>query len=225
MANVQQTAFLKTGGKGWAGKGWGKGKWGFESPKDYCVTHSKRRSKDCLTPDGAGGFVCKAENRCQVSSDEPAEAGGRERGVCALHGKTRSMDCLDDDGAGGVRCVPGKACKQTGESDWWDPWSWMWGMGLGGGGWRPGGPDLPRKRVTGSQISGIVVEWKGKFGWIKPDEAVNNPLAEKHGGKIYVSSKDVQGGVTELAAGGLVMFHVYSDSSGLGAEEVLYTAP
>jgi len=85
---------------------------------------------------------------------------------------------------------------------------------------RPSGPDLPRERVTTAPIIGEIVAWKKTFGWIKPSEAVEHADAEKHDGRIYVHSKDVQDG-TEMEVGKMVLFHVYTDASGLGAEECM----
>jgi len=85
---------------------------------------------------------------------------------------------------------------------------------------RPSGPDLPRERVSEAPILGEVQEWKGKYGWIKAQEEIEHPLAERREGKIYVNVKDLPEGVEELEAGGLVQFELYADESGLGAEEV-----
>lgn len=80
------------------------------------------------------------------------------------------------------------------------------------------GPHLPRQRVSQAPVFGEAIEWKGKFGWIRPSEPVDHPMRAKHGGKIYISQIDLIG-TRELAVGQLCYFHVYSDSSGLGAEE------
>merc|ERR1719512_498273 len=102
-----------------------------------------------------------------------------------------------------------------------------WDMGFGGKGKGkkgprgPSGPNLPRERITKEQVTGEVVEWKGKYGFVKPTVPVEHPKAEARGGKIYVSMSDLVGGASELTPGTLCQFHVYSDSSGLGAEEVM----
>jgi len=62
------------------------------------------------------------------------------------------------------------------------------------------------------------VEWKGKFGWVKAADTVEHEKAELRDGKLYVNAKDIVGG-EELTAGQAVEFHIYEDSSGLGAEE------
>ncbi|CAJ1382368.1 unnamed protein product [Effrenium voratum] len=68
---------------------------------------------------------------------------------------------------------------------------------------RPSGPNLPRTRVNAESYHGTVLEWRGKFGWIEPFPAIEHPLAQKHGGKVYVSVGDVKKG-SSLEAGQLV---------------------
>jgi len=77
--------------------------------------------------------------------------------------------------------------------------------------------DLPRERITEIMTTGEVVEWKGTFGWIEAHDAIDHALAYKRQGKVFLSKKDFKGGMPE--AGLLVQFHVFADSSGLGAEE------
>lgn len=85
---------------------------------------------------------------------------------------------------------------------------------------KPGGPDLPRERVSTSPITGVVEIWRGKFGWVKPEEKVEHEKANKNKGQIYVHSKDVAG-EAKIEKGMTLQFQVYVDSSGLGAEEVV----
>jgi len=82
------------------------------------------------------------------------------------------------------------------------------------------GHTLPRERITETPVIGEVLEWKGKYGWVQPSEPIEHEKAAKREGKIFVSQADLSG-VTELTPGKLVQFHVFSDPSGLGAEEVL----
>merc|ERR1740138_1584403 len=97
-----------------------------------------------------------------------------------------------------------------------------WGKGdKGKGKRRPGGPGLPRARITEQPVTGEVAEWKGKYGWITPTVPVEHEMAQKNQGRIYVSMSDLSGGLTALTAGSLCQFHVFSDASGLGAEEVI----
>eukprot|EP00746_Dinoflagellata_sp_MGD_P161911 gnl/MRDRNA2_/MRDRNA2_89241_c0_seq1.p1 gnl/MRDRNA2_/MRDRNA2_89241_c0~~gnl/MRDRNA2_/MRDRNA2_89241_c0_seq1.p1 ORF type:complete len:383 (+),score=99.10 gnl/MRDRNA2_/MRDRNA2_89241_c0_seq1:120-1268(+) len=78
----------------------------------------------------------------------------------------------------------------------------------------------PRKRVTNERITGEVLEWKGKFGWVSAHESIDHPEAAKHDGKIYVSMKDIKGGKKELSVGETVEFFCYADGNGLGAEQI-----
>lgn len=82
----------------------------------------------------------------------------------------------------------------------------------------PSGPDLPRERITKEPVTGEVVQWKNRFGWIKPEAPIDHAAAEKHGGKIYVNAKDIAEG-SEMATGSKVKFHVFADEAGLGAEQ------
>merc|ERR1712217_35804 len=87
---------------------------------------------------------------------------------------------------------------------------------------RPSGPNLERTRITDKTVTGEVVEWKGKYGWIKPTVDVEHEKAvEQHKGKVFVSMTDLKDGLTELTVGNVCQFHIFYDSSGLGAEEVL----
>jgi hypothetical protein len=85
----------------------------------------------------------------------------------------------------------------------------------------PSGPNLPRTRISEASITGEVVEWKGKYGWIQPSEPVEHPMAAKHQGRIFASVSDLVGGITELTPGSLCQFQVFTDASGLGAEEII----
>jgi hypothetical protein len=81
----------------------------------------------------------------------------------------------------------------------------------------PSGPSLARERITSDFVTGEIVDWKRTFGWIKLSEAVEGVDAEK-AEKIYCHKKDfAEGGSTDK--GTSVIFHLYQDSSGLGAEE------
>lgn len=179
----------------------GAGRVGRPAPsKAQCMKHGKRRGLEFLVEDGSGGYVCSPESLCQVGARD-GQAADLARAMCSLHGKPRSLDCLVDDGAGGHRCSEENACRLTGEPK----------------GSR-GGPNLPRKRITEAPITGSVLEWKGKFGWVRPEVPLEHAQASRRGGKIYVASQDLVE-CTEMVAGGTVHFHVYVDSSGLGAED------
>lgn len=57
----------------------------------------------------------------------------------------------------------------------------------------------------------------GHFGWILPLEDVDDAVAGKTDGKIYIHKRDIADG-SQLAAGDIVGFYLYSDDQGLGAE-------
>jgi len=72
-----------------------------------------------------------------------------------------------------------------------------------------------RTPISGPRQTGVIVDWKGAFGWIKPNSEIKHPLAHKHQGKVYLGQDDV---VEELdGIGANVSFTLYSDKSGLGA--------
>eukprot|EP00440_Ansanella_granifera_P054815 gb/GFBE01059424.1/.p1 GENE.gb/GFBE01059424.1/~~gb/GFBE01059424.1/.p1 ORF type:complete len:121 (+),score=36.98 gb/GFBE01059424.1/:1-363(+) len=93
--------------------------------------------------------------------------------------------------------------------------------GKGKGKRGPSGPSLDRTRITTEPVTGEVADWKGKYGFITPTVPVDHPMAAKHKGNIYVSMTDLQGGLQALTVGSLAQFHIFSDASGLGAEEVI----
>jgi len=85
----------------------------------------------------------------------------------------------------------------------------------------PTGPNQPRARITKAPVTGEVLEWKGKYGWVQPTTPIEHEMAQRHGGRIYVSMSDLQNGLTELTPGTICQFHVFSDASGLGCEECI----
>lgn len=90
------------------------------------------------------------------------------------------------------------------------------GIGLG-----LGPPISQRERVTDAPCVGTVVEWKGTYGWLESALPIDHPLASARGGKIFVHHRDLPRGVESLLEGQPLSFHVYSDATGLGAEEVV----
>lgn len=98
--------------------------------------------------------------------------------------------------------------------------------GLLAGGWArpanvrraPSGPHLPRELVSQRRMTGSVLEWKGKYGWIQPTEPVQHPKARIHQGRIFVSMIDLVDGES-LENGAAVEFYLFHDAAGLGAEE------
>lgn len=83
---------------------------------------------------------------------------------------------------------------------------------------RPTGPHLPRTRISTEPLKGQVLEWKTKFGWIKPESPIDHPLFDKHRGKIYINVIDLLNRYS-LDPGDTCEFQLFSDASGLGAEE------
>merc|ERR1711879_312705 len=67
-------------------------------------------------------------------------------------------------------------------------------------------------------LVGTVVEWKGKFGWIEPNDTIDHPLAEKHQGRIYFGHSDVEDEIEGVGA--VVSYMLYSDNRGLGGSNV-----
>merc|ERR1712125_84447 len=78
------------------------------------------------------------------------------------------------------------------------------------------GHTLERTRITEEKFTGEVTEWKGKFGFVKPQEAIDHPKAGKRDGCLFVAKDDIEGGLTELTQGSLCEFHIYEDKAGLG---------
>ena len=96
-------------------------------------------------------------------------------------------------------------------------WGGSWGASAG----YKSGPELPRQPLFGGEaLQGDVLEWKGKFGWIKPLQPIDHPLASRHNSKIYVHVKDLADGLQTLTPGQRVAFQAYTDDSGIGAEAV-----
>merc|ERR1712217_586142 len=95
------------------------------------------------------------------------------------------------------------------------------GKGQDGKGKKGQGHKLPRTRITAEKFTGTVVEWKGKYGWIKPGEPIEHALASKNKGNLFASISDLEGGLTELTPEAMVEFHIWEDSTGLGAEEII----
>jgi len=54
------------------------------------------------------------------------------------------------------------------------------------------GHKLPRTRLTDHMVTGELVEWKGKFGWLKADVAIAHENLDLNGGRIFLSVSDIQ---------------------------------
>lgn len=128
---------------------------------------------------------------------------------------------LKTPGASGTAYQPaghGKGLAQQGYGKGYSQ-SFDKGKGKGKGKGKKGnGHKLPRTRITFEPVTGEVLEWKGKFGWIQPTVAIDHEKAAKHEGKVFISMADLLG-ATELTPGTLCQFHVFVDPAGLGAEE------
>jgi len=77
----------------------------------------------------------------------------------------------------------------------------------------------PREMVLPGRVTGKVVMWKGKFGWILPDSPIQHPQAQNHGGRVFLSQQDVESSIEGV--GSAVSFFVYADGSGLGAAKAM----
>lgn len=77
-----------------------------------------------------------------------------------------------------------------------------------------------RQRAVQTRLHGEVIEWKGAYGWIKPDEKINHAEARKHGARVYVNREDVRNNHW-LYEGARVVFYAYADGDGIGAEKVM----
>jgi len=82
----------------------------------------------------------------------------------------------------------------------------------------PQGPNLPRSHCNLEPCVGKVVSWKGRVGWIEPEEPIDHPKASSHHGKLYIHEQDIVGG-GPLTVGQKVVFQLYEDKTGLGAEQ------
>jgi len=95
--------------------------------------------------------------------------------------------------------------------------------GKGGKGNKPGGGwqdrEGKREMVHDEPLLGTIVDWKGKWGWLKPHDTIDHPLAKKHHGDLYLKQEDVE---TEIeGVGAVVQFMLYEDKQGLGAANVM----
>mmetsp|Transcript_124057 Transcript_124057/g.312361 ORF Transcript_124057/g.312361 Transcript_124057/m.312361 type:complete len:374 (+) Transcript_124057:59-1180(+) len=103
---------------------------------------------------------------------------------------------------------------------WGKGCSWGKGGCKGKGGGKAPGPK-PREEVSEIPILGKVIDWKGKYGWIQPNDPVDHPSAKKNGGKIFLHSTDWQQSDSQPEVEQVVQFTLYQDPSGLGAENVV----
>lgn len=69
-----------------------------------------------------------------------------------------------------------------------------------------------------SKCRGELLVMLGHYGWIKPLQPIDHPDVEKHGGRIYIKKCDFRPR-SEPLAGDEVVFCLYADHDGLGAED------
>merc|ERR1712061_532112 len=75
-----------------------------------------------------------------------------------------------------------------------------------------------RSPLHDEALYGTVVVWKGRYGFIQPNDTIDHPMAEKHGGKLFFALDDVE---DELeGVGTVVEYMLYEDSRGPGAQNV-----
>jgi hypothetical protein len=78
---------------------------------------------------------------------------------------------------------------------------------------------FPGKRGEKSSLCrGKLLVMLGHYGWIAPSQSVNHPDANRRGGRIYLSRKDIRS-CASLEVGAEVEFFLYVDADGLGAED------
>lgn len=78
-----------------------------------------------------------------------------------------------------------------------------------------------RDRLTDEPMTGRVLEWKGSFGWIEPNEEIDKSAEYWSAtGRLYVHRADLANGLSALEPGAMVQFHAFVDGKGVGAENV-----
>jgi len=113
--------------------------------------------------------------------------------------------------------------KGKGKEEFWEEFmAMMEAKGKGKGKFKKQS-ELPRTRVSEEDRTGKVISWKGNYGWIAPDVAIEHESAKKRDGKVYVNKKDLKEGSPEMGEGALITFKLFEDPSGVGAEEVFVT--
>jgi len=161
-------------------------------------------------PTGIGAEMCQVVEQGEADASTAAAAAVEEE---------PAPDAAEGAGAGEEDAQPSRARDRPRTRGGKGRQKDGKGKGEGKKNTGPSGPDLPRTRVSDVPVTGEVQSWRGKFGWIKPLEEIDHPDVGKHKGDIYVHMKDLVG-VEALEKGQTVQFVVFSDASGLGAEEV-----
>merc|ERR1712242_109909 len=107
------------------------------------------------------------------------------------------------------------------------PWKGGGWKGSWGKGWSKGLPAITapfgatqsRERITTEPVTGAVLEWKDRYGWLTLHSPIEHEQAIKNSGRVYLNMKDWQQPEVLPMEGMTVQMHVYADASGLGAEE------
>jgi len=152
----------------------------------------------------------------------PAFAKGKDAGKASSKGAYGGKPAAAAPAAWGGKGWTAPAATKPMDSGKWGKGKFDNGKGKGKGkdGMKGKGHTLPRTRITAEKFLGTVIAWKGKYGWIQPAEEIPHEKASKNKGGLFVSMDDIMG-VQELTAGATVEFHIWEDSTGLGAEEVV----
>jgi hypothetical protein len=69
------------------------------------------------------------------------------------------------------------------------------------------------------QCQGILLGMQGGTGWIQPLQTIDHPSARWNKGHIYMSTQDMRCSATALRPRDIIVFFLYVDSKGLGAED------
>eukprot|EP00429_Kryptoperidinium_foliaceum_P098354 CAMPEP_0176235282 /NCGR_PEP_ID=MMETSP0121_2-20121125/26758_1 /TAXON_ID=160619 /ORGANISM="Kryptoperidinium foliaceum, Strain CCMP 1326" /LENGTH=318 /DNA_ID=CAMNT_0017574699 /DNA_START=164 /DNA_END=1120 /DNA_ORIENTATION=- len=79
---------------------------------------------------------------------------------------------------------------------------------------------VPRIRITSVPVSGVICEWAGSYGWIKPYEPIKHDSARLTEGRIHLDAAHWKHEAIPPAEGTIVQCHVYEDPAGLSADDV-----
>lgn len=69
------------------------------------------------------------------------------------------------------------------------------------------------------QCQGVLVGMDRGIGWVQPLQAIDHPTAHWNRGKVYLAQRDLRRPDQALRPGDLMVFYLYADSKGLGAED------
>jgi len=69
-----------------------------------------------------------------------------------------------------------------------------------------------------ARCRGEFLVFLGHYGWIMSLQPIDHPSSNRHGGRIYIHKDDVRAG-SDPKPGDEVIFSLYADENGLGAED------